>query len=161
MTMNARCCLRLSLTLALLLLGGSEANARIISGLGFVRDDGTLVVDNRRVHLWGIHIPLEDETCFAFMRPVRCGPRPVLALGMKVDGFVHCRTMATRADGSLEAQCTTDGAPFSEGEDLAAFLLRNGWALARPEAPFEYHALERIARHRNIGVWGIPQRGFP
>ena len=29
-------------------------------------------------------------------------------------------------------------------------------ALALPDAPFEYHALEKIARHRGLGVWGMP-----
>ncbi|SCZ66667.1 thermonuclease family protein [Thiohalomonas denitrificans] len=143
------------------LLFGSGVYAQSFGGLGFVRDDGSIGVGNRTVYLWGIHIPLEDETCFTFMRPVRCGPRPVLALSLKVEGFIRCRTMDTRPDGSIEAQCMTDGAPFAEGEDLASFLLKNGWAMARPEAPFEYHAQERVARHRNIGIWGIPQASRP
>lgn len=144
--------------LLVLLLAASAAGAQSFGGLTFVHDDGTLSVSGRTVHLWGIYIPLEDETCFTFLRPVQCGPRAVLMLSLKVDGFVRCETRAKRKDGSLEAQCRTNGVPFADGEDLAAYLLKNGLALARPEAPFEYHALERIARQRGIGVWGIPQR---
>jgi endonuclease YncB( thermonuclease family) len=48
-----------------------------------------------------------------------------------------------------------DRTSFEEGEDLAAYLIRHGWALARPGAPFEYHALERIAREQSAGVWGF------
>jgi endonuclease YncB( thermonuclease family) len=40
-------------------------------------------------------------------------------------------------------------------EDLAAELLRQGWAVALQDAPFEYQALEKIARNRAIGVWGL------
>ncbi len=27
--------------------------------------------------------------------------------------------------------------------------------LARPDGPFEYQVLERIARQRNMGIWGL------
>jgi len=39
--------------------------------------------------------------------------------------------------------------------DLAAELLRHGWAVALPGAPFEYVTLERIARAHNRGIWGF------
>jgi len=45
---------------------------------------------------------------------------------------------------------------FDEGEDLSAYLLENGWAVALPDAPFEYQTLEKIARSRQFGVWGFP-----
>ena len=37
--------------------------------------------------------------------------------------------------------------------DLAAEMLREGWAFVRPEAPPLYHSLERLARTREIGMW--------
>ena len=40
-------------------------------------------------------------------------------------------------------------------EDLSAYLLTRGWAVALPDAPFEYSALEKIARQQGIGVWGL------
>jgi endonuclease YncB( thermonuclease family) len=36
---------------------------------------------------------------------------------------------------------------------LGAYLLRRGLALALPGSPFEYQALERIARSQGRGVW--------
>ncbi len=142
-------------------MAGTAAAQERFSGLGFVNDDGSLRVSGRTVDLYGIYIPTEDETCYEFLRPILCGPRSVLALKLKVDGFVHCREVPGGASGhearrSVTAVCRVDVGPFSEGEDLAAYLLRNGLALARPGAPFEYHALERIARNRYLGVWGIP-----
>ena len=39
--------------------------------------------------------------------------------------------------------------------DLGAYLIREVWAVALPEAPFQYHTLEKIARARGSGVWGF------
>ena len=52
--------------------------------------------------------------------------------------------------------CRVKASSFSEGEDLSAYLLELGWAVALPDAPFEYQTLEKIARNRGVGVWGIP-----
>ena len=38
---------------------------------------------------------------------------------------------------------------------MAAWLISEGWALALPDAPFEYVALERIAHAQQRGVWGF------
>jgi endonuclease YncB( thermonuclease family) len=54
----------------------------------------------------------------------------------------------------VDATCYRDRSSFDPGTDLAAYLIERGWALARPEAPFEYHAMERIARSQEVGVWG-------
>ena len=40
-------------------------------------------------------------------------------------------------------------------------LLRQGWAAALPDAPYEYKVLEKIARTRGIGIWGIPLDRLP
>lgn len=58
--------------------------------------------------------------------------------------------IATNPDGSLTARCS------SEGEDLSAWMLQRGWAVALPDAPFEYQTMEKIARAQGIGIWGIP-----
>ncbi|MCX8048172.1 MAG: hypothetical protein N3A55_00740 [Methylohalobius sp.] len=64
--------------------------------------------------------------------------------------------MSQNEDSSLNAICRVNYSPFREGEDLAAYLLTQGWAAALPDAPFEYHVLEKIARQRNLGVWSLP-----
>ena len=33
-------------------------------------------------------------------------------------------------------------------------MVQEGWALARPDAPPEYRALERLAESRELGLWG-------
>lgn len=147
-------------TVALVILGiaastGIAVGAADISSYAFVERDGTLRVDGRTIHLYGIYIPPTEEACHTNERPVSCSSRAALALEFKIAGFVHCERIERRADGSLTARCRADG------EDLSAYLLKRGWALALPDAPFEYMALERIARQHNVGVWGFGVERIP
>lgn len=125
-------------------------------GHAIVRDDGSLLIGNRTVHLFGIYMPETNRQCRQWISPVRCGERGVLALDFIVDGFIRCIERRRNADGSIQATCWKDRTSFDPGLDLAAYLIERGWALARPNAPFEYHAMERIARAREMGVWGFP-----
>ncbi len=68
---------------------------------------------------------------------------------------MHCEEKGTNADGSISAVCWVGRTHRSDGEDLAAWLLTQGWAVARPGAPFEYMTLEAIARANHRGVWGF------
>jgi len=122
-----------------------------ISSFAFVQDDGSLKLGNDLVHLYGIYIPPTDQTCTTFIRPMPCGTRASLALDFKISGdFVHCTERFWNQDGSITASCTANG------QDLSEWMLQSGWALALPDAPFEYVALERIAQTKGIGIWGIP-----
>lgn len=129
--------------------------ARELHSYALVQDDGSLSIEGKRVHLYGIHLAETTRRCRTGVSPARCAPRAVLALDAKIQGFVHCFPQTENADGSLNAICYTDRGAFDEGADLAAYLLKHGWALALPHAPFEYHAFERIARQRHLGVWGL------
>ena len=122
-----------------------------ISSFAFVQDDGSLKIAGNLIRLYGIYIPPTAQSCLTFVRPVPCGPRASLALDFKISGdFVHCMPRASHPDGSITAHCT------SGNEDLSAWMLQSGWAVALPDAPFEYITLERIARSKGIGIWGIP-----
>ena len=144
------------LSLFCLTLLANAASAYEISSYARVNDDSSLRIKNKTVHLYGIHIPDTDRTCDQHRRPVICGSRAYIALEFKIDGFVRCNLMERLADGSYTGQCRVNATRFDEGEDLAAYLVEKGWALALPDAPFEYQALEKIARSRAFGVWGIP-----
>jgi endonuclease YncB( thermonuclease family) len=88
--------------------------------------------------------------------PPVCGSRAALALEFKIKGFVQCDIIREYGDGSLEGWCRVNAGKFDEGEDLSAYLLERGWAAALPDAPVEYEVLEKIARNRGLGIWGIP-----
>ncbi len=138
------------------MLSSLPAAATEFSGLAQVRDDGTLRLRGRTVHLWGIRIPPTRRDCRSFERPPTCAPRAVLALDFKVDGFVRCEEKFRNADRSVTARCVVDYSAFDEGDDLAAYLLNRGWAVALPEAPDDYRLREKVARANGLGIWGLP-----
>ena len=78
----------------------------------------------------------------------------------KIQGFVTCQEMGTYDDGSISAVCWTRRSGASGSVDLGAYLIREGLALAGPDAPFEYQALERIAQTNGLGVWGFQADQF-
>ena len=141
---------------ACLLLWGSGATGYEISSSARVNEDGTLRIDRKTIRLYGIHIPELERTCNTNRRPPSCGTRASLALEFKISGFVRCELLGENDDGTWTGRCRVKATHFSDGEDLSAYLLQYGWAVALPDAPVEYQALEKIARSRQIGLWGIP-----
>ena len=139
----------LAVLVALSLASAAAAAPEIVS-YAIVQDDGTLRVAGRTIRLFAVYIPASGPICRTAVRPVRCAPRAALALDFRIGArFVRCRRVGARPDGSLDAVCRVDA------EDLGAYLIARGLALARPEAPFAYAALERIARTRRLGLWGL------
>ena len=145
-----------AIVLACLLLCSQLATAYEISSYAKVNEDGTLRIKNKTIRLYGIHIPKSSRTCDQNRRPPVCGSRASVALDFKIQGFVRCELMGENDDGSYNGRCRVKASSFSDGEDLSAYLLEKGWAVALPDAPIEYQAQEKIARTRQIGMWGFP-----
>lgn len=137
------------------LLAATTGIAGDFSSYASVDEDGSLRVGTRKVHLYGIYIPPTGQHCRTFFSPPVCGSRATLALEFKIQGFVHCREKSRNRDRSVNAICHVNRTNASAGEDLGAYLIQQGWAMARPQAPFEYHALEKIARQQSAGIWGF------
>ena len=136
--------------LVLLALASGPATADV-GERAKVQDDGTLRVNGKTVHLFGIYIPTSQYTCRSSIRPIRCAPRAVLQLDFLIRGFVYCDEVQRFRDRSIAAVCRTG----PDRLDLAARLLDQGWAVALPGAPFEYIALERFAQSNRRGFWGF------
>ncbi len=130
--------------------------AREISSSARVNEDGSLRIDGRTIYLTGIHIPDTGNTCATYRQPSVCGSRAYVALDFKIQGFVRCEILSRNEDRSLVGRCRVNASQFDDGEDLSAYLLERGWAVALPDAPVEYQALEKIARSRGLGLWGFP-----
>lgn len=141
--------------LAIVFLSSTQVFARELTSYAFVNDDGTLRIKRKTIHLYGIHIPKTDNSCRTNQRPPDCGSRAALALEFKAKRFVRCEIIEQNPDRSLTGRCFVNYSSFEEGEDLSAYLLERGWAVALQDAPIEYQALERIARSRGVGVWGF------
>lgn len=136
-------------------LAASPAVAGEFRSYANVQDDGTLVIQNKLVRLHGIYIPQQGQFCDTQFRPARCGSRAAVALEFKIQGFVTCREMGYFNDGSISAICWNRRGNFDEGDDLGAYLITQGLALAGPNAPYEYRALERVAEANGVGIWGF------
>ena len=151
---------------ALVALGAAPAAASAdLTSYAIVRPDGSLLVQGRTVHLFGLYIPPTERTCRTRVVPARCAPRAALTLDSKIKGFVRCEVVGANRNGSVDAVCFVDGdSILAPDVDLGAWMIEQGWAVATPEAPFEYTVLEKIARSRGLGVWGFQAdtvRGLP
>ncbi|MEH6579902.1 MAG: hypothetical protein V7731_22840 [Amphritea sp.] len=120
----------------------NSVTALTLHSYAIINEDATLRISGRTIHLYGIHIPSTGKS------------RAAVALKLKIQGFVHCEIIEKNKDRSVIALCRVNRTVFDEGDDLSAYLLKQGWALALQDAPFEYHALEKVARHRHQGLWG-------
>jgi hypothetical protein len=127
--------------------------AREISSSAIVNEDGSLRISGKTVRLYGIHIPHTGNHCSRNKLPPFCGSRAAIALNFKISGFVRCEIMVTNSDGSLVGWCRVKASSFNDGEDLSAYLLEYGWAVALPDAPFEYQTLEKISPQP--GGWSL------
>jgi endonuclease YncB( thermonuclease family) len=126
-----------------------------IEGPAQVLEDGTIAIDGERVRLFGIWLPQIERICSTLLRPTLCAPKAVVVLFEKVQRFLTCDVVRRLDDGSLEAFCGQRARRlFDPREDLGASMVEEGWALARPDAPPEYQALERLAQSREFGLWG-------
>ena len=130
----------LSIVVVALLLCARPSAAEF-SSYAIVRDDASLLMRNNVVRLFGVYIP--DSVT-----------RAAAALNFAIHGFVTCQEMGTYDDGSIGAYCWT------RATDLGAYLIRNGLALAGPDAPFDYYAMERIAQSNGLGIWGFQVNQF-
>lgn len=128
------------------------ALAESVSSYAKVNDDGSLVVRGRTIELAGIYIPKTKESCIGETSD-NCRTRAAAALDFRVQGFIYCDKLQ-KIGAVWRGTCFVDRTPFDKGTDLAAYLVESGWALALPDASFEYLALEKLARTQLKGLWG-------
>jgi endonuclease YncB( thermonuclease family) len=156
--MGFGCNMMISVRLLLVLLGlvlGQQAAAEIMS-YAIVRDDATLRVQGKDIRLHGVFVVDNRPFCDTTFRPARCKTRAAVALASRIQGFVRCLPQAQHRDGTISAICYVDGSGiFDPPIDLGAYLIREGWAVALPEAPFAYHTYQEIAKVNRRGVWGF------
>ena len=71
-------CLPLGLCLALA-VGSIAVSANAdVGSRARVQNDGTLLINGKTVHLFGIYIPTIERTCRTNFLPTKCAPRAVL-----------------------------------------------------------------------------------
>jgi endonuclease YncB( thermonuclease family) len=138
------------------IVGSGVAVAADIVSYAFVQDDATLRIQGKTIRLYGVYVVDNRPFCDRTFRPARCQTRAAVALASRIQGFVRCSPQVQYQDRSIGAFCSVDGGSVtSEPIDLGGYLIREGWAVALPQAPFAYHTYQEIAKVNGRGVWGF------
>lgn len=117
-----------------------EGSVRVVDG-------DSLRLGETEIRLKGIDAPELHQTCERSGRPYRCGESARAALAERIGGRpVHCSVSGRDRYGRDLARCSVGG------EDLGAFMVHAGWAVAYGD----YAAEEGEARSRQAGLWAGP-----
>ena len=110
-----------------------------------VIDADTVDIDGTRYRLFGIDAPESDQTCRTWGRTWDCGAAATEALKARAEGM-SCSGGSTDRYGRVLGVCS------SGGEDLNAWLVANGWALAYRQYADDYGDEEDEARANRRGI---------
>jgi endonuclease YncB( thermonuclease family) len=133
---------------ALLLLWSSLALAAVLSGQASVIDGDTIEIHGQRIRFFGIDAPESHQTCGADQQTYRCGQQAALALADHVgQQTVSCEKRDVDRYGRIVAVCRAGG------EDLNAWMVSQGWALAYRHYSTAYVSEEDAARVAKLGIW--------
>src|SRR3954470_20577322 len=125
------------------------AASELIAGRAAVIDGDTLEIRGERIRLSGIDAPESGQTCLdAKGQSYRCGQKAALVLDARIGaGVVTCERKGMDRYGRVVALCRVFG------EDLGAWMVGLGWALASRAYSTRYVPAEELARSRGLGMW--------
>ncbi|MEQ8247333.1 MAG: hypothetical protein RID42_06590 [Alphaproteobacteria bacterium] len=129
----------------------SPAGAQTV-GPAVVQPDASLMIDGRRFVLADIEIIPTGRRCDA-RRSQGCDTLAAVALRGKIEHVVSCQRRIDLPNPEA-ATCLHITPEPGIAEDLAAYLIENGWATAVTTARPLYHTLELIAHSQGRGAWG-------
>lgn len=115
-----------------------------------VVDGDTIQIDGRVVDFFGVDAPELGQDCAADGIAWTCGMAAAYDLRKRLAlarGPLVCEPRAAGASGTVRAQCIVDA------HDLGALQVEAGLAVALPEGPLAYRALEGRARDARLGIW--------
>lgn len=111
-------------------------------------DGDTFDLDGVRIRLFGVDAPESAETCDYKGATILCGQSALFALADRLkDSPVTCQNHGTDRYGRVVAKC------FESGEDIGAWMVRQGWARAFTRYSQEYNVEEQAARKARRGIW--------
>ena len=131
----------------MLLLPSGRVSADMI-GEARIIDGDTVEISGERIRLHGIDAPESRQTCSVVGEEWRCGESATLALVDETTGQpLTCKGNKRDRYGRLIAVC------YSGTEDLNAWMVREGWAVAYRRYSKDYVDEEAEARAAGRGVW--------
>lgn len=123
--------------------------AKPLVGVVSVIDGDTVEMHGKRIRLFGIDAPESRQICTKDWRPWLCGKSSAFALSEKI-GYspIFCETEnKTDRYGREVAICQLNG------ENLNAWMVKQGWALAYRQYSKAYITYELEARNAKLGIW--------
>ena len=126
----------------------AQAQGRVLSGRPRVVDGDSLALAGERVRLYGIDAPESAQTCVAGGARWRCGEQATRGLRERIGGrAVRCEERNVDRYGRIVAVCRAGG------EDLNAWMVGQGLALAYRRYARDYVDEEAGARSARRGLW--------
>ncbi len=111
-------------------------------------DGDTLEIRGWRIRLHGIDAPESRQLCHLNGKPWQCGKDAANALADKIARRpVTCEDLDRNRYKRMVARCTV------VGEDLGAWMVANGLALAYRRYSLDYVEEEADARAARRGIW--------
>jgi endonuclease YncB( thermonuclease family) len=119
-----------------------------VSGGASVIDGDTIEIHGQRIRLYGIDAPEASQQCDLDGKPWRCGQASANALAEHTGRqTVTCEPRARDRYGHLVAACSVGG------ENVSAWMVRAGWAVAYRKYSQDSVADEAAARQVKRGIW--------
>lgn len=130
-------------------LWAADVNADTLAGPASVINGDTIELHGQEVRLLGIDAPESEQSCWdASGQLWPCGKAATTALSLKIgDGLVTCKGMRKDRDKRLIAVCRAGD------ENLNAWLVNEGWALAYRAQSSAFVPAEEAAREGARGLW--------
>ncbi|PZF77467.1 thermonuclease family protein [Aestuariivirga litoralis] len=117
-------------------------------GRAVVVDGDTLDIDGKRIRLIGIDAVESSQRCKLDNVEWDCGSDAADALRNWIgDSLVSCKGGEHDRYSRLLAHCST------RADDIGAWMVSNGWAVAYRRYSDEYANLEDTAREERRGIW--------
>jgi endonuclease YncB( thermonuclease family) len=139
--------MRFALLLLSILIAGS-AQAAPVTGRASVIDADTIEIRDTRFRLFGIDAVEARQLCHREGKAWPCGRRAAFALSDHLgQRTVTCVPTGKKSWERLVARCSL------AGEDVAAWLVGEGWAVASPKHSADYIEMEAEARRLSKGIW--------
>ena len=139
---------RWPIILALAVCCAWQAAASDLTGRASVIDGDTIEIHGQRIRLFGIDAPESRQTCEADGQTWRCGQQAALGLAEFIgQRTVTCGQRGVDRYGRIVAVCRAGL------DDLGAWAVHNGWALAYRRYSTAYAAPEASARFAKRGIW--------
>ncbi|MDW4548404.1 thermonuclease family protein [Defluviimonas sp. D31] len=142
-------CLGLMAILVVSLSSAPSVSADAVAGIATVIDGDTIEIHGGRIRLHAIDAIEARQSCvLPDGAEWRCGRDVAFALADRILRLpVWCEIRNTDRYGRLVGVC------YQSGEDLNAWMVENGWAVAYQRYGLDYVDEEKSARFNQRGIW--------